>query len=167
MFEIPQIVFDTYNAAVDAMIDVNFGISCNLIFPSEQQPCPNCSQDTMTGKSANQYNGTGPQPFQDSLCPYCNGDGFLSIPVLRSIKLRCYFTPKHWLKMPIDVKIPEGAMQTFGYLSDLPDCQRAEHMTVNTQEGNFGRYRYQMYGEPVYHGFQKNRYFMCFWTRIR
>ena len=101
------------------------------------------------------------------LCPYCNGDGFLSAQNRRTIMLRCYFNSKHWLKLPIDIKIPEGSMQTYGHLEDLPDCQRAEHLTVNTPEGSFGRYRYQMLGEPVFHGLRRNKYFLCFWTRIR
>lgn len=167
MFEIPQSVFDTYNEAVNAMIDTNFGIPCLLRYPATLIKCTNCNFNSMTGKSSNIYNGTGPIPFTDGFCPYCNGAGSTDNEHTELIKLRCYFTPKHWIKLGMDIKVPDGAIQTIGHIADLPKCRQCNFMTANSSQTALGDYRYRLWGEPVYHGFQNKNFFIAFWERVR
>lgn len=167
MFEVPQEVFDTYKLAMDAMINTNFGITCTLIYPATQSVCTNCLFDSINGKSSNVYNGTGPISFSGTLCPYCNGDGFTASEITEDIKLRCYFTPKSWIKISgVDVKVPDGAMQTIGHMVDLPKCRRASYLVANTSNPEFGNYRYKMFSEALPHGFKRQDYFIAMWSRM-
>ena len=167
MFEVPQLVFDTYKQAVDAMIDFNFGVRCTIYYPEEPIKCINCNYDSLNNRSSNQYNGTGPIAFSNSICPYCNGDGVTKQSNTEDIMLRCYFSPKQWIKIPVSVNIADAALQTYGHIADLPKCRRALYLVANTDEGNFIDYRFQMFGEPSLHGFKKNQYFVCYWSRIK
>ncbi len=174
MFIIPQLVFDTYNKAVDAMIDSNFGVSCKIYYPAEKTICSNCEFNPLIGKSANIYKAAGPIPFTDGFCPYCNGDGYTDSVQTEDIMLRCYFTPKHWIKIALDTKVndnninykyPAGAMQTIGHLADLPKCKRANYIVVNTEVDGYINPSYGLISEPVFHGFKKNKYFIAMWER--
>lgn len=169
MFVIPQLVFDTYNNAVDAMIDSNFGVNCRLYYPAEKTICSNCEFNPIIGRSANIYKAGGPISFTDGFCPFCNGDGYTDDSRTEDIMLRCYFTPKHWIKIindsKTDMKYPDGAMQTIGHLSDLQKCRRANYITVNTNVAGYINSSYGLIGEPVLHGFQRNKFFIAMWER--
>lgn len=167
MFQIPQVLFDTYNQAMDVMIDNGFGIQCTIHYPTERVQCANCLPEPATGKSANIYNGTGPIPFQDTFCPYCNGEGFSNNEATENIMMRCYFTAKNFIKLGVDLKSPQGAtMQSIGHLRDMQNCRRAAYIQVNTAEGEYGTYKYRLAAEPQFHGFQRNKYFIANWTRV-
>jgi hypothetical protein len=166
MFEIPQEVFDTYELAVDAMIDTNFGVSCRLLYPAELTVCTNCLYDSINGRSTNIYNGTGPIPFSGTTCPYCDGNGSTESQETEDIMLRCYFTPKNWIKFELPAKIPSGSMQTIGHIADLPKCRRCVYMIANVNQDAYLNSRYRLFGEPQFHGFKKKDYFVAYWTRL-
>lgn len=167
MFSIPQQIFDTYNEAMDMMIDNGFGIQCTLHYPAIPVPCSNCLPNSMTGKSANIYNGTGPIPFSNTMCPYCNGEGFSQSAATEIINMRCYFAAKNFIKLPVDLKSPQGvSMQSIGHLADMQKCRRAVYIQANTGEGEYGTYKFRLSGEPQFHGFQRNKYFVANWVRV-
>jgi hypothetical protein len=167
MFEVPQTVFDTYNAAVSAMIDSNFGIECTILYPPIKTNCTNCFVDNMTGRSTGIYNGTGPIPFNGMFCPYCNGAGGVSTTEQDIIKLRCYFTPKSWIKIHTDITVPDGSIQTIGHIEDVLKVRRANYLLVNTLVDDYGQYKYRLNGEVQFHGFQRNKFFIAMWARER
>lgn len=166
MFEIPSHVFDTYNDAVDAMIDVNFGVNCIVQYPAEKTICSNCEFNPNIGKSANIYKSGGTIPFTDGLCPYCNGDGYTDSLSSDTIKLRCYYTSKNWVKLNVDFKVPSGSVQVIGHMSDILKIRRANYIILNSNETNHLTGSYRLLGEPVPHGFKKNKFFIAFLERL-
>lgn len=165
-FIIPQEVFDKYNEAVDAMIDSNFGVECTLYYPAVKSICPNCVFNPMTNSSSNKYKAGGPISFDGEICPYCDGVGYTQEEETDTIKLRCYFDRKSWLKLPVELKVPQTSLITYGHLSDMPKCQRANYIRTNTAQDLYGGSRYRLSGTPVIHGFKKNKYFIAGWEKF-
>mgnify|MGYP001617715808 FL=1 len=123
---IPDSVFDEYNWGMDAFIDGPPGKTCLLVYPQKREPCINCISSSETGRSADLYNGTGPESFPDfTICPYCFGEGFKSVSPTESIRLRFYQDPKNWVNTGTSFQAVDGLAQIIGYMSDFSKVQRA------------------------------------------
>lgn len=165
--DIPQTVFDLYNQTADDFIDKNFGVNCILTYGTNKTKCPNCILNEMTGTSLNKYQAGGPIPFDTGMCPYCNGVGFIDEQATETIKLRVYFEKKYWIKLELPIHIKDGAIQTIGHIEDLPKCKMANKITVCSDIKNYNQYDFVLAGDPVPHGFKKNRYFIAYWNRTQ
>ncbi len=162
---VPQEIFDGYNYFVDDFISTSFGVNCKLVYPPLKTNCANCIYDTMSNKSTNIYNGSGPQPFTFGVCPWCGGLGFTESVQTETIKLRLYYSPKHWIKIHPLINIPDNTIQAIGFLSDLPKIKQAQTMIANSDQEGFGNCIYDLLGNPVTTGFKHNRYLISMWTR--
>lgn len=164
-FTIPSEVFDLYKEICDELINNdNIGKSCTLFYQPNKTECPNCIFDSFTGKSTGVYKSGGPVQF-NGLCPWCNGEGFKETDVSESIRLRLYWTRKEWLKVGIPMNINDADLMTIGFLTDMPKCQQAAFIRINTSQSLYGYWDFILSSEPYPHGFGKNKYFIGFWTR--
>ncbi len=164
-FIIPDSVFEVYYNAVDAMIDSNFGIDCTVRYPEQRTVCSNCHFNSVTNSSSNQYKSGGPIPFEDGICPYCTGVGYVGSTETEDIKLRCYFEKKEWIKLGVELNVKDGGMVTYGHIVDMPKCSRASYIDVATGERGYGQRRFKLAGEPILHGFKRNKYFIAVWNK--
>lgn len=162
---VPKIVYTTYNNFVDSFILNDFGVPCTLLFPTQKTQCLNCYYDSQNNRSSNSYNGTGPQPFTFGVCPWCNGVGFKEIPVTKKIQLRIYFHRKNWIKISEMINVPDGAVQTIGFLTDLPSILQAKQIIINSDQVGYTQSLYELHGEPVTSGFGNDRYIAAIWKR--
>ena len=164
-FIIHSDVFDAYYDAVDAMIDSNFGVDCTLIYPADKTVCSNCHFNSVTKSSSNQYKSGGPIPFEGGICPYCSGQGYVLSESTETIKLRCYFDKKSWMKIGVNMNVKDGSVVTYGHAVDMPKCIRSAFMTANIQQAGYGLNRYELSGQPMLHGFKRDKYFIAIWNR--
>lgn len=164
-YKLPSQVFSTYKSVVDAMISDNFGVNCQIQYPSEKTVCTNCVFNSFTGKSSNIYKAGGPIQFTNGICPYCNGDGYTDSTVTEIIKLRCYYEVKHWIKLPVNFNYPAGTVQTIGFIKDLEKCKRANYIILNSDKNDRFNSSYRLLSEPVPHGFGRDKYFIAMWER--
>ncbi len=162
---VPQSVFDTYNSVVDSLISTDLGINCLLIYPAQRTSCANCIYDTLSNKSSNQYNGSGPEPFTFGVCPWCGGVGYTEVQQTENIKLRIYYSRKYWIKINAMINIPDGTVQAIGFLSDYPKIMQAQRIQINSDQSGYGNWAYDLHGEPTTHGFKHNRYLVSYWKR--
>lgn len=163
---IPQALYDTYTSFADDMLLLNFGQNCKLIYPDKLTPCENCYQDSATNKSSNVYKPGGPQPFTFGFCGWCGGDGFLKTEKSDTIKLRIYHDKKYWTKLPINIEIPDGTVQVFGFMTDLPKIQMANSILLHLDAEGYSRQTYVLFGEPHPHGLgPTRRYFIAYLKR--
>lgn len=162
---VPQAVIDTYNTIVDSFINEDFGVDCVLEYPPKDAVCINCVYDSKSKKSTNRYKSGGPSYFTSGVCPWCGGKGVTQTINTDTIKLRCYWERKSWLKIGIPINIPDNAVQTIGFLSDFPKIKKAQKILLNNQNSGYVNLEYVLYGEPIPHGFKKNRYIICYWVR--
>lgn len=160
--EIPNEVFDLYFETVDAMTNEWFGVQCTCIYPPSRTPCSNCVYNSVLGTSSNVYNGTGPFPFENSICPNCQGEGFLLSYESDNIMLRVYYSRKDWKKVGIPLNISDSAVQVYGYATDLTKIRRAVKIGINNPQGGHDIYYYKLVGEPIFHGLKKRRYIIAY-----
>lgn len=162
---IPQSVFDTYYETVDELTNVDFGVTCTLLYPLKKTDCQNCIFDPFLGTSSNKYQSGGPIPFTNGLCPYCNGEGYTAVIPTEDIKMRVYYDKKSWVKMPVPITVPDGSVQSIGHMTDLPKILMCTEMRLHKTIEGQGTFTYILAGEPVPHGFKKNKYFIAIWAR--
>ena len=165
--EIPTEVFDTYYSIASDFIDSNFGVNCTIYYPEKKSICDNCIFDSFQKKSTNKYLAGGPISFTTGQCPRCAGTGYRSIADTDSIKLRAYFDKKKWIKMPVDINLVDSAVQVIGHMVDMPKILRASSVLVNSDIQGYKSFKYVLAGEPVPHGFGRNKYFVAMLTRSK
>lgn len=162
---IPQMVWDKYKEGADKMIDCWFGKPCTLFYPKIKTVCPNCNFNPVTVRSSNTYKIGGPIFFDNGICPYCNGDGYTDYESSETIKMRCYFNSKDWVKVEIPVNIRSGAVQTIGHITDIPKCLKSTRVKMVSDQ-NYLNLDFVLAGEPQLHGLKKDSYFIAFWNRV-
>lgn len=163
--DIPQELFEIYYEVCDDFIDLNFGVNTILFYGPKRSICPNCNYNPVTKMSSNTYKSGGPIVFADSICPYCDGNGFTESEETETIKLRVYFTPKHWVKLPIPLNINDSAIQIIGHIVDMPKIRNAKKIRVCAEQEGYMNYDYILAGEPLPHGFKRNKYFIAMLIR--
>jgi hypothetical protein len=159
-----------FNKAIDEILSVNaLTLQCKLIFPNtNQQLCENCVFDVVSNRSSNIYNNTGPAPFADlTICPVCNGLGFISSGKEETINIAVIFDSKYWLNWKYNsVNITNGMIQTICHSSLLPKIRNAEKILVDTTMENYGSYYYERASDPELAGLGDNRYIFTMWKRL-
>ena len=154
---IPASVFNTYNEAV-----LLFTRTATLVYPEKREQCSNCYMDTMgtRNRSISKYRSGGPYPFERGMpCPYCNGKGY---------KANETTNKKFWVDIGIPIDVPDGAMQTISYMTDLEKINKAKYIIPN-YDGieKYDQSRYERAGSSYPQGFKQNatKYIVTFWTR--
>ena len=157
---IPDSVFDTYFEAVDYMIDHLFTTNCKVVYPPLETECENCYFNTLSGVGAtNRYRPGGPYPFEDGVCPYCNGLGHRLVETSDTFKVRGYYDLKTWTKFNPKISYKAGSAVIIGYMTDMPKLQHMAYIQLDTELEGYNNYKFEMTSDPVPWGFQPTRYF--------
>lgn len=85
-------IYDEYFTEFNKLVSEHLEVDIIIYYPPVVEACPNCLTESFGGevRSLGIYNGTGPLPFQDTVCPYCDGNGKKSIESSEAIKGRIY-----------------------------------------------------------------------------
>ncbi|NDA29456.1 MAG: hypothetical protein EBZ12_03250, partial [Alphaproteobacteria bacterium] len=86
--------------------------------------------------------------------------------VLTDIKLKVYWDAKQWVGITDNIKLPNGDIQTIGFMSDLPKVLNAKQLIVHKDIKEYKEMRFERVGEHIPLGLRQNRYFACFWKRV-
>lgn len=158
-FNIPQAVFDKYNEGIDYTIKA-FGVECKLISINKIEvinpATPNNNIPEKNSINAHRVRG-GDYERQNKIIK--------EIEVLTPIVLKVYYDPKTWINVGGNIQVPNGTIQTVGYLSDLNKIFQAKGLIAHEDINSFKELRYERLGEPATFGFKQNRYFSCLWSR--
>lgn len=156
-FSIPQRVFDKYEEVCDYFLTSNeFSRLCTLYYPAIKVPCD--SHPFTSG--GNIYQHGGPAPGGDTNCVYCGGQGYKEQEVTDTIRLRIYWNKKKWIAVG-GMVAADAEVQVIGFLSDFNKFIQANSIELVHQQKQIGG-SYKLLGEPFYHGFGKDRYFVAF-----
>jgi hypothetical protein len=157
---IPQSVFNKYNEGIDTTIE-SFGVICQLVSLNKIEviePAPaNNNIPEKNSINAHRVRG-GDYERQNKIIK--------EVEVLTPIKLKVYYNPKSWINVAGNIQVPDGTIQTIGYLSDLEIILQAKALIAHTAINNIKELRYQRLGEPSTFGFKQDRYFACLWGRV-
>jgi len=160
-FNVPDEVFDLYKEAVDYMIDDAFGVICQLI-----------SIDKVETIVSNPETNNIPDRNSINAHRKRGGDydrGTVTVTekeVLTEVKMRCYYDRRDWVKLKdSNLAVPDGDMQTIGYISDMPAIMKAKAIISHKGIKDYQEQRYVRVGDPIPWGIKKDRYVVCYWKR--
>jgi hypothetical protein len=166
IFELSDDIRQIAEDAISDLID-QLGKDCRLVYPPSMRNCDNCTPDTIGRKSTNRYRDGGPMPFSVGTCPMCNGTSKVATENSEVIRLLCDWSPSQYtIAKPGNIRIPDGYVETKGYVKDLPKVKKCQEMILQTDIEPYCRYKYTLAGEPVDSGnIVQGKFFVCLWRR--
>jgi hypothetical protein len=164
---VPESVFDKYYDVIDSTFDI-FGVNCQLVSINKVEEIVNIPNNNIPEKNsvnAHRVRGGDYERSQTIV---------REIEVLTPIKLKVYWDPRQWVNTSAagliwprgDMKIPDGSIETIGFMSDLPKVLSAKALIVHDGIKNIKEQRFERYGEHAPMGLRQNRYFVCLWRRV-
>jgi hypothetical protein len=156
---VPESVFDKYYDVIDSTFDI-FGVNCKLVSISKKE------EIIFTPDNNN--------PNRNSINLHRNGGGTVNrgnvtikeTEIFTDIKLKVYWDQKQWVGITENIKLPEGSIQTIGFMKDLPMVLKAKQLIVHDGIKEYKELRFERAGEHIPMGLRQNRYFGCFWRRV-
>src|SRR5690606_1809544 len=100
--------------------------------------------------------------FTDGICPYCGGIGHTEVAVTETIRLRLYWNKRDWIKLASNIQVPEAAVMSSGFLSDMDKCVSCERAVFINEQSELTKYTFSLASEPFPHGFGKDKYFIAY-----
>lgn len=127
------------------------------------EDCINCVQPVGGGGNAT-YQAGGPIPFNHGICPLCNNASKKVVQTTENINAVILWEPSQWV-LNAPVNIPEGFIQTFTKIENLPKIKRAQEALMNTTISNYHKYRYVREGEPWPCGLSEDKFLLTNWKK--
>lgn len=156
---VPQSVFDKYFDVIDSTFDI-FGVTCQLVSIDKKEEIIYSPNNNIPDRNSinNHRRGGG---------KYDIGTKTISeVEVLSDIKLKVYWDSKQWIGVTKNMVIPDGGIQTIGFMSDLEKVLKAKSLIVHKEIKDYKEIRFERSGEHIPLGLKQNRYFACFWKRV-
>jgi hypothetical protein len=156
---IPQSLFDKYYDVIDSTFDI-FGVTCQLVSlnqATEVTYSPTNNIPEVNSINAHRRNNTNYDRGTKSI---------VETEVLTDIKLKVYWDTKQWIGATDSIQIPNGGIQTIGFMTDLPKVIQAKALIVHKDIKDYKELRFERVGEHIPLGLKQIRYFACFWKRI-
>lgn len=163
---------NTFNNAIDSLISQNgLSVPCILHYDKnmiKRELCYNCLYDPISQRSANRHNGTGPIYFpRESMCPVCNGYGYIDNATQETIYLAVIFDSKYWLNWGSKtVNISDGMVQSLCKIDLLPKINNCSFMVIDNSISNYGGNQYTRAGQSEPAGLGNNRYIITMWQKL-
>jgi len=155
---IPESVFNKYYDIIDSTINDIFGVVCQLVYIEKVEEIANTFDNIPSRKSINAHRQRGDNYKRAEKV-------YKEVEKLEDIKLKVYWDSKSWIKIGGDIVIPDTAIQTIFFASDLDKVMRAKYLIAHKDIKDKREYRFSRFGEPFPMGLRQNRYFGCFWER--
>jgi len=155
---IPESVFQKYYDVIDSTITNIFGIDCTLVFVEKVEEIvdnPNNYPDNKTINPNRRRNDTvrrGNKVIRE-------------VEKEETIRLKVYWDSKDWRKVGGDIVVPDTAIQTIFFDTDLERVMRAKNLIVHNNIRDKREYTFSRLGEPWPMGLRHYRYYGCFWQR--
>jgi hypothetical protein len=155
---IPESVFDKYYDVVDSTFTI-FGVTCQLVYVEKVEVISNTFDNIPDNRSVNAHRRRqGDYKRQTKTIK--------EVEKIEDIKIKVYWDSKSWVKVGGNIVVPDNAIQTIFFASDMGKIVRAKELIVHKDIKDKKEMRFQRFGEPFPMGLRQNRYFGCFWERV-
>lgn len=156
---VPESVFDKYYDVIDSTFNI-FGVTCQLVSINKVEEINTIPNNNIPEKnSINAHRIRGGD--------YERGQKIIrEIETLTDIKLKVYWDQKNWVNVGGNIVIPDGSIQTIGFMTDLPKVLQAKALLVHKGIKDYKELRFERIGEHIPMGLRQNRYFGCMWKRV-
>jgi hypothetical protein len=156
---VPESVFAKYYDVIDSTFDI-FGVTCQLVSINKVEEIiynPNNNIPEKNSINSHRVRG-GDYERQNKI--------IREVETLTDIKLKVYWDQKSWIGVANDIVVPDGTIQTIGFMTDLPKVLQAKALIVHKDIKDYKELRFERMGEHIPMGLKQNRYFGCMWKRI-
>ena len=158
-----------FKDSIDTLLATNaLSVPCTLKFESiNRELCYNCEFDPITKRSANIPKDSPTIAFaHQSICPVCNGFGFIDKAKDEIITLGIIFDSKYWMNWGSEsINISDGMVQSICSITLLPKIKNCKEMIIDNNISTYGNYRYSRAGEPNPVGLGSNDYIITMWQK--
>lgn len=156
---VPESVFDKYYEVIDSTFDI-FGVTCQLVSINKVEEILYNPENNIPEKnSINAHRVRGGNYERENKI-------IKEVETLTDIKLKVYWDQKSWIGVAGNIVIPDGSIQTIGYMTDLPKVLQAKALIVHKNIKDYKELRFERMGEHIPMGLRQNRYFGCMWKRV-
>jgi hypothetical protein len=110
---VPESVFDKYYDVIDSTFDI-FGVTCQLVSINKVEEInytPNNNIPEKNSINAHRVRG-GDYEIENKIIH--------EVETLTDIKLKVYWDSKSWIGVGGNIVVPDGSIQTIGFMTDLP-----------------------------------------------
>jgi hypothetical protein len=156
---VPESVFDKYYDVIDSTFDI-FGVICQLVSINKVEELVVDPDNNVPEKnSINAHRVRGGD--------YERGHKIVKeVEVLKDIKLKVYWDARQWIGVGGNIQVPDGSIQTIGFMKDLPLVLNAKSLIVHKNIKEYKELRFERMGEHTPMGLRQDRYFACMWRRV-
>lgn len=155
---VPESVFDKYYEVIDATFNI-FGVTCQLVSINKVEEIVVPNNNIPEKNSINSHRVRGGDYERQSKI-------IREVEVLKDIKLKVYWDMKQWVGVGGNIQVPDGSIQTIGFMKDLPEVLKAKALIVHKDIKDYKQLRFERMGEYTPMGLRQDRYFGCLWRRI-
>jgi len=157
--------------AMNALLeDAALTVPCRFDFgTTKNTECPNCIIDTITGRSTNQYNGTGSSSFPNgSICPQCGGAGLIPVDTTETLNLVVLYqwSKSKWIQVGDASVMANSEVQTISKLSSYSIMRECKEAVFDTNVEQLAREKYRRVGRPFKVGYGDTSYVITMWSMI-
>lgn len=157
-----------YQDGIDTII-LLLGKNCQVVCPGTKQNCPNCTFNASTQSGTGVYNGTGPRPFTNGMCPICKNSGY--DPVTKdAIVTKKYLIQRNVKPSQIiggmNLSRPNTIARLKGLIADVQPLLTMKHIILDSDNQTAMQETYEALSRPEYSGnIVSGRYFRMFVQR--
>ena len=158
-----------FRDSIDTLLVPNaFTVTCLLKYENTKKDlCFNCEFDAISQRAANRPKPAASIPFaRETICPVCNGFGYIDTTTDEKINMAIIFDSKYWLNWGSkSVNIPDGMVQSLCSIDLLPKLKNCQRMIVDADISQYGNYSYSLYSDPEPVGLGSHDYIISMWQR--
>lgn len=158
-----------FKDSIDTILAPNsLSVPCTLRYENTKRDlCYNCEFDPASQRSSNRHKSGGPIYFaRETICPVCNGFGYIDKSSNETIYLAIIFDSKYWLNWDSKtMRIPDGMVQSLSKIELLPKIKNCKDMIMDTDLANYDNYIYRLAGDPQPVGLGSNDYIISMWQK--
>lgn len=143
-------------------------VPCTIEYENTKRNlCYNCEFDPIHQCSANMpKNGSLVSFPVNTICPVCNGIGYIDNINSELVYLAIIFDSKYFLNFGSKVvNVSDGLVQSLCAISLLPKLKEAKHIIIDNNIATYGHYRYTRAGDPQPIGLGSNDYIITMWQQ--
>lgn len=154
---VPQSVFDKYFEVIDSTFTI-FGVTCQLVYIDKVEKKAEVFDNIPSNNSINPHRRVNTDHNR-------GGVTYVEVEKTEDITLKVYWDRRSWVKVSQDILVPDNAIQTICFATDLPKILRANELIVHKGVSDIVEMRFKRSGECYPMGLQQSKYFGCFWER--
>jgi len=128
---VPESVFDKYFDVIDSTFTI-FGVTCQLVSIDKREEIiysPNNNIPEVNSINNHRRNTGGTHDRGTKT--------IREIEVLTDIKLKVYWDSKQWIGITDNIKLPDGSIQTSGFMQDLLKILTAQQPTIHKETKDY------------------------------